>query len=65
MGGYIGVTSTMLETEKEAKEFVYELITQLDLENFSENNVRSYDTDNIHYTKMFLSNNFALVMKPK
>ncbi len=65
LGGYIGVTSTMLETEKEAKEFVYELITQLDLENFSENNVRSYDTDNIHYTKMFLSNNFALVMKPK
>ena len=63
LGGYIGVMSTFLETEKDVNKLV-ELINRLDLENFSEISIKSYDTDTVQYTKTFMNNNFSLIMKP-
>lgn len=63
LGGYIGVMSTFLETEKDVDKLV-ELINRLDLENFSEISIKSYDTDTVQYTKTFMNNNFSLIMKP-
>ena len=55
--------STFLETEKDVNKLV-ELINRLDLENFSEISIKSYDTDTVQYTKTFMNNNFSLIMNP-